>query len=419
MQLCTDQQITAYVAAPPRQPRVDRAIGLVRHKAALHDADLGGLRVELLDLQRKLSRPPGVVGIEEGDEPTTRLGQSAIACLGHAGILRLTQVADAIVAEAAKHVGRVVGRAVVDHEQLEVAERLGEQAADRAGQQVRAVVRRHHDRHLGPRELDDTCRPRIARRHIEPAIVPVRWRLRGRGRGRRFVVFQLATKPSHRRTSKGSSAIERCRRDVRGDRHRVAGEQVVRLSHGQRVGVDAADVFQAAVNFSQRVEPVRQPVGPQADAAERGLLRQASVERAAATCLAERHAVDESTHHQVAVVVDGRTLVPTAETFDNATRPEHRARRGVPAAKPVVERRARRTRSTRRGRRRPLPVDLFETPPRTDRHTVRRQDVEQRRNRIGPEDVVGVEEEEAVVACRGGAAIPLGEHRYSLVRGRE
>ena len=90
--------------------------------------------------------PPGIVGVEERDPLPARRPDAGIAGRSGAGVL-LADQAQPVVAGGAGEGAAAVGAAVVDHDQLEVGEGLGEDRADRAGDVRRLVVERDHDAH--------------------------------------------------------------------------------------------------------------------------------------------------------------------------------------------------------------------------------------------------------------------------------
>ena len=127
--------------------------------------------VEMLDVtgRRDEVRP----GVEQGDLPLEAVGQREIVgvhprdqrragerhavakCPGEAGVFLAddtdTRIAPRVVGQDR---ARAVGRAVVDDDEFEIAERLLEDAFDRIGQMFLAIVDRHDDRnarfHLSP-----------------------------------------------------------------------------------------------------------------------------------------------------------------------------------------------------------------------------------------------------------------------------
>ena len=120
-----------------------RTVGADHVDVAVHEADVR-LRLEHRHLPLELARRPAVVGVEEGDEPAARLADRGVPRPGAPGVL-LPHDPDAI-AVAGEHVGRVVGRPVVDDEHLVGRPRLREDAVERAGQVGGAVVGRDRSR---------------------------------------------------------------------------------------------------------------------------------------------------------------------------------------------------------------------------------------------------------------------------------
>ena len=89
---------------------------------------------------------PLVVGIEQRDVVAADLVQAAIDGCDEASVL-LAHGADPL-AVAGQHLLRLVGRAVIDDDQLKAVLRpvLAERGVDRGGQEAREVVGRDHDR---------------------------------------------------------------------------------------------------------------------------------------------------------------------------------------------------------------------------------------------------------------------------------
>jgi hypothetical protein len=85
---------------------------------------------------------PDLVRIEERDEITTGLANRSIAG-GRDPLLRLLEVED-FAPIAAQSVAGVIGRTVVDHDDLTRRIRLGERAADRVDDIGHPVVRGDH-----------------------------------------------------------------------------------------------------------------------------------------------------------------------------------------------------------------------------------------------------------------------------------
>jgi hypothetical protein len=96
------------------------------------------------ELPLQLGRTPAVVGIEKGHELPGRHLQRGVARD------RLAAVGDPAddqprVLDGREHLGRVVGGAVVDHDDLDVVHGLVPDALDRLGDEVTVVVRGDDD----------------------------------------------------------------------------------------------------------------------------------------------------------------------------------------------------------------------------------------------------------------------------------
>ena len=102
--------------------------------------------LEVRKLQLELPRQPHVVGVQECDEPAARPRDAFVARASGTGI-RLMQAHDPMrpVANAER---RIVGRAIVDDDHLEVLVGLIEDRFERGRNRAAGVVRRNDDRHL-------------------------------------------------------------------------------------------------------------------------------------------------------------------------------------------------------------------------------------------------------------------------------
>jgi hypothetical protein len=123
--------VRAACVRPPDMPR------------RVHAADRRIAR-EHPQLRVELARQPDVVRIEERHERRARLGERAVARDGGA-LVGLRQHAHRRAARA-RGGDRVVGRAVVDHDDLDVTDALREDAVERLADVGAGVVGRHHDR---------------------------------------------------------------------------------------------------------------------------------------------------------------------------------------------------------------------------------------------------------------------------------
>gem|GEM_PF-2628576 len=138
-------------------------------EVAEHDVDL---RVTGQDreLAGELVRLPEVVGVQEGDHRPGGDRHARVARRRHAAV-RAAQPAHAAVGEpGAEARGGVVGRAVVDHDDLEVAVGLRERARDRLPDDAGAVEGRDHDGHPHASPTGARRVPRARRPGRAPAI---------------------------------------------------------------------------------------------------------------------------------------------------------------------------------------------------------------------------------------------------------
>ena len=105
------------------------------------------------DVTRQPVGGPLVVGVEQGDVVAGDLGQPAVDGAHEAAVV-LADDADAL-AVGGQHLRRLVGRAVVDDDDLERLGRpvLGQRAVDRPAEVAREVVRGHDDADLGEHAL--------------------------------------------------------------------------------------------------------------------------------------------------------------------------------------------------------------------------------------------------------------------------
>ena len=108
----------------------------------------GGMRVEEGALARDALGHGQVVGVEPRHQRAAREAEGAVE-RAREPEARLALDPEARVADAREDLGRRVGRAVVDHDQLEVARRLREDAPDGVRDPRRAVVHGHQHRDRG------------------------------------------------------------------------------------------------------------------------------------------------------------------------------------------------------------------------------------------------------------------------------
>lgn len=138
--------------------------GAVRHR----DPRVGRLP-EPGQLSLELRGQPLVVTVEEGHEVGARGPESLVPGPAATAVRGKRQEADAGVGQRSKLPHRVVGRGVVDDDQLQVTDRLLEDAADGADHHPRAVVGGDHDAdRTHPRPSNDFRAPRM--RAAPPAV---------------------------------------------------------------------------------------------------------------------------------------------------------------------------------------------------------------------------------------------------------
>ena len=110
--------------------------------------------VEVVDHDLEAVGLPQVVAVEEDDHlrPAIGLGEAPVACRGDPAV-RAAGDADPRIGSCVLRpdVGRPVGRAVVEHDQLPRPERLREHAVERGTEVLLAVVSGDDDRH--PRDI--------------------------------------------------------------------------------------------------------------------------------------------------------------------------------------------------------------------------------------------------------------------------
>ncbi len=116
------------------------AVGPQEPPATQHHVDTR-VRSQVGDLPRDLVRQDHVVRIQEHDVIGLRHTGAAVACRGRARIV-LIDVPDSI-AIGRQHRARVVGRAVIHHDDLYVAIGLPQYAVDRPADHVRPIERRN------------------------------------------------------------------------------------------------------------------------------------------------------------------------------------------------------------------------------------------------------------------------------------
>ncbi len=100
-----------------------------------------------LDLTLEPLGQRDVVRVEAGDVLAARFVEPAVERGGETALPVVAQHGEARVVDLREHGGRLVGRRVVDREQLEVAERLAQHAVDGLAQKARVVVNGEEDGH--------------------------------------------------------------------------------------------------------------------------------------------------------------------------------------------------------------------------------------------------------------------------------
>ena len=102
--------------------------------------------LEIGELKLELSRQPHIVGVQERDEPAARPRDACVARAAGAKIL-LMQLHD-LMGPVVNAQRRIVGRAIVDDDHLEVLVGLIEDRFERSRNRTAGVVRWNDDRHL-------------------------------------------------------------------------------------------------------------------------------------------------------------------------------------------------------------------------------------------------------------------------------
>jgi hypothetical protein len=82
-----------------------------------------------------------------GDEHASREREASIQAARQPDVRGVARYADAWVSNRAEHRGGTVGRAVIDDEKLEIAERLAEHGVDGLAEMPLAIEDRHQHRH--------------------------------------------------------------------------------------------------------------------------------------------------------------------------------------------------------------------------------------------------------------------------------
>lgn len=129
---------------PDRRGRREMAagVGMPELESAVDDAGFGVVG-EVLQLGGELAGQPDVVGIEEGQQIGSRIGDGEVARGGRAAMV-VAQYADACI-EGGGDLRGAIRRAVINHDDFEVVDTLGKDAGERFFDVGRAVVGRHDD----------------------------------------------------------------------------------------------------------------------------------------------------------------------------------------------------------------------------------------------------------------------------------
>ena len=133
----------------PGSRSISRARLVDEHDAAAQQRHLR-VRLEVGDLALEPVGQHDVVGVHAGDQ--RRLRQRAAGVEGHGQATRLLSLhADSRITlrRVGQDARRRVGRAVVDDDQLEVAQRLRQRRVERLAEKPLTVAHRHHDAHPG------------------------------------------------------------------------------------------------------------------------------------------------------------------------------------------------------------------------------------------------------------------------------
>ena len=190
---------------------------------------------------------------------------------------------------------------------------------------------------------------------------------------------------------------------------------------GSAVRAQAPTLLEEVPHLPYRPDPNHETLAREAPPALRHLAAgEAPVVAGTLARLDERHVRGQRAHHEIAVVVDRRALVPPPRALEGVAGPEDRAGRVVPAAQPGAQRvLAGEPRGAGGGAADPSVPGAFEAEPRTDRDAERlpRERPGQRRERAGGHDVVGVEEHQGL--SRGGQRPEIARARAAVRRLRE
>ena len=122
-----------HVGAPPPTALVEIDDGRADDRRARVEA-------KPLHLQTQAIRLGDVVSVESSHVFATSAFEAPVERGGEAGLLLVPQDHETPVVDGGEYRRRVVRRCVVDHEQLEIVERLGQHAVDCFRQEARVVV---------------------------------------------------------------------------------------------------------------------------------------------------------------------------------------------------------------------------------------------------------------------------------------
>ena len=144
---CRMEERRAEQGVPTQRPRSAREHVGAPPPAAFVEIDDGraddrSARVEAksLHLQTQAIWLGDIVGVEPGHVFPTCAIEAAVERGGETGLLLVPQDCETRVVDGGEYRRRVVRRCVVDHEQLEIVERLGQHAVHRFPQEARVVV---------------------------------------------------------------------------------------------------------------------------------------------------------------------------------------------------------------------------------------------------------------------------------------
>jgi hypothetical protein len=104
-----------------------------------------GVGFQVIDLGAEAFWERDVVGILASDVGASGGSEASVEGCGQSAI-RLIDADYSRIGERLNDRGRVVSRAIIDYDELKVAEALFQDAPDRISEELRIVVHAHHDR---------------------------------------------------------------------------------------------------------------------------------------------------------------------------------------------------------------------------------------------------------------------------------